>query len=265
MLVAYRSYLGGCGAAEDARPRAVGHNAVGIHVAGILPFALHLHAGRSPATFLELSRTGLRRSVWGRARLLRWGEIERFRVLSNPRGPTWVVAELRAGRFARTDDPLAGTVTYVPGRPERVRIDGKWTVFLFGGLRAHGLRDALEAWRAWAASSACPPPVPAPGPEELVDLWGFVETIFGIAVCLLTAVAFAVRSGAGGVSVVGSLMCFAILSMLLAVPTVLALGVARLRAHALAWQMAWIAFAVTTSWAGHLAVAALRGLRGAGS
>ena len=236
-----------------------------IVTAGLLPFALHLHAARSPSTFLELSRTGLRRSVWGRARLLRWAEIERFRVLSHPRGPTWVVAELRAARFARTDDPLGGTVTYVPGRPERVRVDGKWTVFLFGGLTTYSLRDALEAWRAWAASGAGPPPVPTPSPDELVDLWIFVGVILGVAVCLLTAVAFAIGSRVGGVSIIGSLMCFTIFSLLVAVPTFLALGMARIRAHTLAWWIVWITFAVATSWAGHLAVVALRALRAAGT
>jgi len=225
---------------------------------GLLPFALHLHAARSPDTFLELSRTGLRRSVWGRARPLRWEEIERFRILSHPRGPTWLVAELRAAPFALRDDPLGDTVTYVPGRPERVRIDGKWTVFLFGGLTADNLKDALEVWQIWAASDSGPPPVPVPGPSELVGLWCLVEVILGCVICLIAAIAFAIRSEAGAVSVLGSLMCFAIFSMLLAVPTVLAHGAARIMARALAWQLAWIAFAVATSWAGHLATTVLR-------
>lgn len=67
-----------------------------IIAAGTLPFALLQHTARSPGTFLELSRTGIRRSVWGRVRLLRWDEIERFRILSHPRTPSWLVAELRA-------------------------------------------------------------------------------------------------------------------------------------------------------------------------
>lgn len=235
-----------------------------IIAAGLLPFALHLHAARSSGTFLELSRTGLRRSVWGRARLLRWGEVERFRVLSHPRGPSWLVAELRAVPFALRDDPLSGTVTYVPGRSEKVRIDGKWTVFLFGGLTADSLRDALEAWQAWTASGAGPPPIPVPKPNELVELWSVLEVILGCVVCLVAAIAFAIRSEAGAISILGSLLCFAILSMLLAVPTVVALGTARIRARVLVWQLGWIAFAVAASWVGHLATVALHGLRAVG-
>jgi hypothetical protein len=144
-----------------------------------LPLALHMHAARSPGTFLELSRSGVLRSVWGRARLLHWAEIERFRVRSRPRGPSWVVAELRSAPLTLMDDPLGRTASIVPGRPETIRIDGKWTVFLFGGLTSDSLRDALEAWRAWAASGAGPvlglPPIPVPAPAWQTVLAGLQD------------------------------------------------------------------------------------------
>ena len=60
---------------------------------GLLFPLWHFSAACSPSTFLELSRLGFRRSVWGHARFYRWDELGPIKARVRYRGPSWVWAE----------------------------------------------------------------------------------------------------------------------------------------------------------------------------
>jgi hypothetical protein len=65
------------------------------------------------------------------------------------RSGSWVSAELSPN--------LAGSVGDQSG-VTAVRIEGKWTTFLFGGLD-DSMVERLNAWRAWATSDPTTPPL----------------------------------------------------------------------------------------------------------
>jgi hypothetical protein len=98
-----------------------------------------------------------------------------------------------------------------------------------------------------------PPPSLVPQPNELVEMWAGVQIGIGCLVCLVSGWAFAFGPG-GFVNIIGSVLGFALATLTIAALVALSVGARRIGKHPVAWQLAWIAFALATSWAGHLAI-----------
>ena len=136
---------------------------------GLLFPLWHFSAACSPSTFLELSRLGFRRSVWGHARFYRWDELGPIKARVRYRGPSWVWAESRNSPLVPIpEDPLGGPVSF-QSSPARILIDistGFRPGFLFGGFSAGQLAMELKAWQAWAASEGNSLPPASRRPEK---------------------------------------------------------------------------------------------------
>lgn len=215
-------------------------------IGGLLFPLWHFYAACSPTTFLELSRLGFRRNVCGRGASWRWDQVASFKLRSlGGRSGSWVSAELSPNLPGSVGDQSGVTA---------VRIEGKWTTFLFGGLD-DSIVERLNAWRAWATSDpTTPPPSLEPARHELFPLVVVFEIWLGILVCLALSSFLATRAPGGFVNVLAGLMSFALCGLLFAPLAVITVGPTRIRERALAWQLGWIAFVLVASWLGHLVI-----------